>query len=327
MRLFKTLVWIVSVIAFLTIVCFIGLAIAHSAVFSRADYNMYDTRRLPVYEDLSGEYPREQISILSGDNTLSGYLYGMGNDRGLIVVSPGHRDPGDAKLPEITFFVDAGWTVLCYDYTGCYNSEGTSMGGYAQSVHDLDAVLRFAKGDKRLNGLPVMLFGHSLGGYAGAAVLQYGHDVKAAIIASAFDTPKEQWSYSVERYTGVFHTPLSPFTDMFIALQYGVDADLSAIDGINAAQIPILAINAADDVYYGGESPVYAKREMIHNPDCTFVSMDAGHYDYFLSEAAREYRWDADEWSYHGPVDKELYNALDVEFMERLNDFFLWALD
>ncbi len=327
LRVLKTLIWITSVVAFLIIICFIGLAIAHSVVFSRADYDMYDSRRMPVYEDYSGQYPREQINISSGDNTLVGYLYGMGSGRGLIVVSPGHRDSSDVKLPEITYFVDAGWTVLCYDFTGCYNSEGGSMGGYSQSVHDLDAVLSFAEADDRLNELPVMLFGHSLGGYASAAVLNYGHDVKAAIVASAFDTPKEQWSYSVERFTGVFHTPLSPFTNMFIDLQYGEDKNLSAIDGINAAKgVPVLVINASDDVYYGGDSPVYAKRGLIRNPDCTFISIDAGHYGYFLTEDALEYRKTADALSYHGPVDKDKYLELDDAFMEQLNEFFLKAL-
>ncbi len=328
LRILKTLVWIVSVIAFLLIVCFIALAIAHSVVFSRADYDRYDSRRLPVYEDYKGRYPREQVSIRSGGNALAGYIYGLGNGRGLVVVSPGHRDSSDAKLPEITYFADAGWTVLCYDFTGCYNSEGGSMRGYSQCVHDLDAVLGFVEADDRLNELPIMLFGHSLGGYASAAVLNYGHGVKAAVIASAFDTPKEQWSYSVERFTGVFHTPLLPFTEMYIELQYGEDKTLSALDGINAANgVPVLVVSAADDVYYGGESPIYAKRNAISNPDCEFISIDAGHYDYFLTEEAREYRRSADAPSYHGPVDKDKYLELDEGFMDQLNKFFLGALE
>ncbi len=328
LRVLKTLVWILSVLAFLIIISFIALAIAHSVIFSRADYDMYDTRVLPVYDDFSGsKYPREQLSITSGESMLAGYLYGLGNDRGLIVISPGHREPSDVKLPEITYFVDAGWTVLCYDYTGCYNSGGGSMRGYSQSVHDLDAVLSFAGADERLNELPVMLFGHSLGGYASAAVLNYGHDVKAAIIASAFDTPKEQWHYSIERYTGAFHTLLSPFTELYIELQYGEEKNLSAIDGINAADIPVLAFNATDDVYYGGDSPVYTKRGLIRNPGCNFISIDAGHYGYFLTEDALEYRKTADAPSYHGPVDKGLYNEHDMALMDRLNQFFLGALE
>ncbi|MDF2543864.1 MAG: dipeptidyl aminopeptidase/acylaminoacyl-peptidase-like protein [Herbinix sp.] len=57
-----------------------------------------------------------------------GYLYGLNNTKGLIIVSPGHRDTNDIKLPEITYFVNKGWMVLCYDYTGCYRSEGDKYG-------------------------------------------------------------------------------------------------------------------------------------------------------------------------------------------------------
>lgn len=107
-----------------------------------------------------------------------------------MVISPGHRDPNDVKLYEITYFVEKGWMVLCYDYTGCYNSQGSNMVGYTQSVHDLDAVLNYMEKETRFQSLPVVLFGHSLEAYASAAVLQYGHDIKAAVVASGFDTPK-----------------------------------------------------------------------------------------------------------------------------------------
>lgn len=93
------------------------------------------------------------------------------------------------------------------------------MRGYTQSVHDLDAVLNFVEGSSSFNHIPVVLFGHSLGGYASAAVLQFGHTVDAAIIASGFDTPKEQWLYSIERYTGAFHYPLEPFTRLFLTFK------------------------------------------------------------------------------------------------------------
>ena len=40
-------------------------------------------------------------------------------------ISPGNRDVLDIKLPEITYFVDKGWMVLCFDYTGCYASDAS----------------------------------------------------------------------------------------------------------------------------------------------------------------------------------------------------------
>jgi pimeloyl-ACP methyl ester carboxylesterase len=328
----KRLKLLLYILVILSLLCYGSVAVAHAAVFSRADYDEYAANRFLLYDDLDAvAYPREEIDVLSGGNRLTGYLYGAENSQGLIIVSPGHRDPNDVKLYEITYFVDAGWTVLCYDYTGCYQSEGSSMVGYSQSVHDLDAVLTYVETETRFEGLPVMLFGHSMGAYASAAVLQLGHDVDAVISASGFDTPKEQWEYCIERYTNIFHIPLLPFTKLFIAAKYGGDADLSAIEGINSVDVPVLVISGTEDEYYGGESPIYAKRDQISNPNCSFMLMEAsganGHYDYFLTKEAISYREMVDGGAVQGTIDKGLYMEHDKDFMNTLHSFFLSALE
>jgi hypothetical protein len=160
----KRLKLLLCSIGILSLLCYSSVAIAHAVIFSRADYDEYAADRLLLYNDLNAAaYPREEVDVLSGKNRLTTYLYGAENTQGLIIVSPGHRDPNDVKLYEITYFVDAGWKVLCYDYTGCYQSEGSSMVGYSQSVHDLDAVLTYVETETQFEGLPVMLFGHSMG--------------------------------------------------------------------------------------------------------------------------------------------------------------------
>jgi len=204
------------------------------------------------------------------------------------------------------------------------------MMGYSQSVSDLDAVLTYVEETPRFSGLPVLLYGHSLGGYASAAVLQSDHNVTAAIIASGFDTPKEQWAYSIKRITGIFHVPLSPFTWLFTAMKYGKDAHLSAVNGINAVNIPVLVISGTDDVFYGGESPIYRKREQVYNQNCSFWLMDEaghnGHYDYFLTDATVEYRTLVDNGAIRGSIDKQLYVEHDKTIMDSFNDFFLVTL-
>lgn len=313
------------------VVSILGILIAHSIVFGRVDYEQYDSEHYLLYSDLDKtQYPRDILKIQSGDNVLTGYLYGTDNSNGLIIISPGHADANDIKLYEITYFVDNNWKVLCYDYTGCYNSQGDNMIGYTQSVHDLDAVLTYIEGSNDYQNVPVVLFGHSLGGYASAAVLQYGHNVKSAIIASGFDTPKEQWTYSMERYTGVFNYLLKPFTTIFIYFKYGKERNLSAVDGINSVDIPILVISGTDDIFYGGDSPIYRKRNNITNPNCFFdyktETNHNGHYDYFLTDDALEYQLLIKSEIFTGEIDKSLYFQHDTDFMKSLNDFMLEAI-
>lgn len=329
-RFQKAMIWCLGILVGFSILAFLGITIAHTVVFSRCDYDQYDHTRNLLYEDVAEEYPRQEIQIQSGDNQLSGFIYGAQNDLGLIVVSPGHTDATDIKLYEILYFVDQGWRVLCYDYTGCYTSEGTSMVGYTQCVHDLDAVLNYVEHEETLSSMPLMLFGHSLGAYNSCAVLQFGHPVTAVVAASGFDTPKEQWNYSIKRFTGGLSVLLSPYTNLFIQLQYGKEAELSAVDGINAVDIPVLVISGTVDEFYGGESPIYRKQNSITNPNCTFRLMNqeghTGHYDYFLTDEALQYQNEVDDPSFEGAIDKKLYREHDKEFMDSIHRFFVSAI-
>lgn len=298
------------------------IAVIHSAVMRRYDYSDYNDNLYLTYNDVENEYPRKTISFKSGENTLTAYLYGKTNSKGLIIVAPGHTDTNDIKLYEIRYFVDAGYSCICFDYTGCYTSEGSAFGGYSQAVHDLDALLTYVEADIGLSSRPVYLFGHSLGGYAVASVLSKGHSIKAAVSASGFDTPEEQWQYSISRYTGFLYPIIRPLNSLFINLKYGDDKSLSAVDGINSTDIPVLIISAENDSFYGGYSPIYSKRDRITNSNCTFILMDKenhnGHYDYFLTDAALEYQKSNPETN----VDKELYMEHDASVMQMIIDFF-----
>lgn len=313
---------IIGIVA-MSVIIFCGVAIAHMVVFSRADYDQYDSDYNLVYDDIDKEkYPREQLIVQSGENDISAFLYMVQDAKGLIVVAPGHRDANDIKLYEIRYFVDAGYSVVCLDYTGCYTSSGNSMKGYSQSVYDIDALLDYIEADERFENTPICLFGHSMGAYAVCAELQFDHDIAKVVAASGFDTPEEQWQYSIKRYTGIFYPIIKPFNSLFIDLKYGDDKDLSAVDGINSVLIPVLVISAEEDLFYGGKSPIYDRQNVIMNPNCTFVLMDEenhnGHYDYFLTDAALEYAAD----NPIPPIDKELYREHDVHVMDMIIEFF-----
>ena len=313
---------IIGIVA-MSVIIFCGVAIAHMVVFSRADYDQYDSDYNLVYDDIDKEkYPREQLIVQSGENDISAFLYMVQDAKGLIVVAPGHRDANDIKLYEIRYFVDAGYSVVCLDYTGCYTSSGNSMKGYSQSVYDIDALLDYIEADERFENTPICLFGHSMGAYAVCAELQFEHDIAKVVAASGFDTPEEQWQYSIKRYTGIFYPIIKPFNSLFIDLKYGDDKDLSAVDGINSVLIPVLVISAEEDLFYGGKSPIYDRQNEIMNPNCTFVLMDEenhnGHYDYFLTDAALEYAAN----NPIPPIDKELYREHDVHVMDMIIEFF-----
>ena len=319
-RIKKRILILFTIIAILyLIITPLTIFIVHSLVMSKCTYKEYDSKKFLIYADVAEKYPREKFEIASGKNTLSAWLYGKENTKGLIVVAPGHRDSNDKKLYEIMYFVDAGFQVLCFDYSGCYTSEGSTFGGYTQAVYDLDAVLSWCDKNEQFKTLPVYLFGHSLGGYAVTAVLNNNHKINAVVSASGFDTAKEQWETSIKRFTGPAYYLIKPVNLLFIHFKYGADKNLSAVSGINKAQIPVLVISAEDDIFYGGKtSPIYQKQNMITNQNCKFLLMDKpehnGHYSYFLTDAAIEYQ----KTNPKDNIDKNLYMEHDKTIMEMI---------
>jgi len=322
---------IIMFILFLFILLPLGaISIAHNRVFSRADYDKYDTNYFNLYEDIGTiKYKREKISILSGENRLSAYLYGVENTKGLIIISPGHRDASDIKLPEITYFVDKGWSVLCYDYTGCYSSEGKNMVGYIQAPKDLNAVINYVQSQKRFEKIPIMLFGHSLGAYASTVVLKDNKNIRAVVAASGFNDPVLQWQYSIKRFTGVFGDILSFYAKAFMKIIFGGIANYTAIEGINSVETPILIMEGTNDEYYGEISSIFTVKDKITNKNTILRLMDEknhnGHYDYFLSDNAVEYRRKVEKDNIQ-KIDKFLYIEHSEKTMNYINNFFLKAL-
>lgn len=313
------------------IVAIIGVNIAYNSVFSKCEIADYNTKYYYTYKEIDTEkYPREKLSIPSGKNKLNAFLYNTKSTKGIVIVSPGHRDYSDIKLPEIMNFVDNGWMVLSYDYTGCYGSTGSDMVGYIQAPIDLDAVLTYIESKTQFDDLPVMLFGHSLGAYASTAVLQYKHHVTAVVAASGFDDPMEQWNYSVRRSTGILGGLLSPYAILLMSVKFGNRADFSAIDGINSSNIPILILQGTTDEFYGNVSSIYTHREKIMNPKCTIQLMNDpirhGHYDYFLSDRAIKYQKQVKDKEVKFPINKFLYMEHDKEIMNEINEFYLESL-
>lgn len=46
-----------------------------------------------------------------------------------------------------------------------------------------------------------------------------------------------------------------------------MEQNLSAVDGINSTDIPILIISGTDDIFYSGDSPIYRQQN-----DTTFMN-------------------------------------------------------
>ena len=263
------------------------------------------------FKDVKDEYSPELIKFSSGENRLQGYLLGEENTKGLVVVVHGLGGGAEGYLADILYFVTQGYQVFAYDNTGYHMSEGKNSVGLPQAVEDLHAALNFVEGEMRFENLPVYLFGHSWGGYSVGAVLNFAHKVKAVVSVSGFSNPNKMIFEWAKRLMGVFAYVMAPFVYLHQRVLFGKKLDITAVDGINKADIPILLVhgNADKTVRIDGSAIISCKEE-ITNSKVQYLLWEKenqnGHMDIL---------YDAKDNAGRSKVNEELMRKI-VEFYE-----------
>ena len=225
------------------------------------------------YKDMSGMV-RKKITIVSGSTYLTGYLYGEAPAKGLVVVCHGIAGGGEDNLSMVKYMLDDGYQVFTFDYTGVYESEGASSVGFYQAVKDLNAVLGYIEASASLKNLPVILYGHSWGGYTAAAVLNFKHNIAGVITISGFSSPMAITKEAAGRIIPTLLVDLLlPFAALYQRIVFGKNYNLSAIDGINSCDVPVLVMHGKEDevISYEGSS-IIAQRSHITNPNVEYYT-------------------------------------------------------
>jgi alpha-beta hydrolase superfamily lysophospholipase len=336
------LISLLGFVLIFSIVSMIFIKIIYDKQFARADKPAF--LGYIQYGDIKG-YERSVVKFESGENTLTGYIYGENNTKGLVVIAHGLGGGAESYLPETMYFVDKGWRVFSFDCTGSYESEGEGTMGLPQSVIDLDAAMSYIESNNTLKDLPRMLYGHSWGGYAVTAILNYTYPIKAAASIAGFSSPMELLAESAEGMMGVFSYLEYPYEWAYQTMIFGSDASITAVDGINNTDTPVMIIHGDKDeqISYNG-SGIIAHKDEITNPNVIYKTCSIegrnGHNNLYISEAASKYIDEKNEEykvlyesydgkipdeakaKYYEGVDKSKTSELDMEFMNEINDFF-----
>ena len=202
---------------------------------------------LARYEDFASDYARTDLQFEYGGYTLSGHVYGADNIRGLIVFRHGIFSQHQDYLPLICAMVDKGWRVFAYDAIGCGESDGDSTLGMSQSPLDVAAAVEFVRSQQLDSGMPLALWGHSWGGYGVAGALSLAPDVDACVTMSGFDTPFKILDASARRFMGPLGATQAPFMQLWTAIDFGSNANISGSQSIVDSQVPTLVIHGTGD--------------------------------------------------------------------------------
>ena len=316
--------------------------------FGRGEYKSYPVPDY-FYDHYKKDCPRRNVSFYSGKNRLQGYIFGEENTKGLIVFAHGINSGHESYIQEILWMVDHGWRVFAYDATGSCTSEGRGTTGLIQSALDLHSALTYVESDEMLKHLPVFLMGHSWGGYAVAAGLYFDHDVKAsASIAGYSDGIQMMMRFGVATM-GKAVALLRPFAYFAHLCLFGKYATLTAVDGINRSNIPVMLVHGTgDELVRYDITGIVAHKDEITNPNVTIYSMSDsgqdGHMSIFhnansveeiarfnarMEELKEKYGEDIpteERQRILDDTDLDLYNLPNEKMLSDINAFFEKAL-
>lgn len=135
------------------------------------------------YNDFEGLIKKEITIKSSKGHNITGYFYYYDNfkDNTLVIfehgMGPGHK----AYMKEVEILARHGYLVFTYDHTGCAASEGSGIGGFAQSLCDSNDVLTYLKSIKELKDYKIYVVGHSMGGYSTLNVINFHKDIEKVV--------------------------------------------------------------------------------------------------------------------------------------------------
>lgn len=217
------------------------LLLAVGALFAAALLVNASAFRPPVITEDPPEGRR--IVFNNGKNRLMGYVWNETGTHGLVILAHGMGTSVAYHLPEVRHFADKGYRVFAFEYSGYGKSTGRFR-GFPQSVSDLRCAIAQANDGT----LPVILVGHSMGGYAVCAAAQGLDRPIGGIIAYApFCSSAEaimEMTHGMQKLGWLLRLLILPVQRML----FGARARLNGVDGLLAAKTPSLILQGSRDV-------------------------------------------------------------------------------
>lgn len=297
----KTVKRIITAIVVLFVAFFVVSFIADYVIlgktFEKRDRVIQPGGSMPTFADYSESHARTPVEFSMDGATLRGYVYesnAAGEPKGFVIFRHGIFANHGYYLPEIIALTDCGWKVFAYDALGAGESDGDSYIGMVQSALDVTKAVEFVVREGLAGDLPIVLWGHSWGGYGVAAALARVPWVSACVTMSGYDDPVGILEETTEGMMGGFAVTQIPTLWLNTKLTFGSSSGMTAVDGINGTSAPVLVIHGTQDdtVHYDGAG-IIAQIGRITNPKVEYLPRTEqgrnGHNSYFYSVEANEY--------------------------------------
>ncbi|MEG1895560.1 MAG: alpha/beta fold hydrolase, partial [Oscillospiraceae bacterium] len=212
----KLWLWVAALVTIFFIIPMALTAHLYNDVFGvRVDVtdNYYDY----IKEKRPG-FIREGVKFSSNrGQQLQGYFYRYSAEdyKGLVVMAHGMGGGQDSYIAEAQYLAKNGYLVFCYDNTGTNESEGKAHIGLSQSTIDLDYAISFVESITELGRFPLVLYGHSWGGFAVTSVGNFNHNVKGIVSVAGFEKNSNVLKQQGRKLLGDFVGVFMPYVNLY----------------------------------------------------------------------------------------------------------------
>ena len=337
-----------SVSAALLLVIFLVVPFTVGAILYNDVFNVrFETTEYLKFhlDDFDGLKSDKHEFTSNNGQKLVGYRYYVDNvnAQGVVVISHGFGGGGHNSYMDVAYyFAQRGYNVFAYDATGNDESDGKGVNGIPQGVADLSYAIDYLQKIDEVKNLPVMLWGHSWGGYCVSAVLNYHPEVKAVASIAGFNRSGDLIRAQGQQMVGGLIGFMMPYVNSIERIKCGRYSSANALDGFANSKCGVFVAHSSDDttvpIEYGYD--VYYK-QYAENDRFEFVRYEnKGHNNIIYCESYINYIENFNEqfFNYFGGkvptyeersayinehLDREIFcNGLDTELFDRILSFY-----
>ena len=250
---------------------------------------------------------KREGNVISDGNELKYYIYENQSvsKKEYILFCHGLGAGHVQYMEEIAFFVKNGYQVFTYDVRGCLNSKGDGIGSFSSALMDMHNVLLFIESLSEFNDRPILLYGHSMGGFCVNNIPVFNHkNIIGGVSVASFNTVKNVFHDLVVKIGGKKSAVIAKLMTKEESNYYKQLGSLSSVESLKLVKYPMLMISGDKDqfIFYEKNHKVY-ESEFKDNPLFTFMTVEGRYHRANISLDATEY------CNY---VDKKIdeYNAL-----------------
>ena len=204
---------------------------------------------------------------------LSAYLYyrdAKRTDR-LVIFEHGMGCGHAAYMKEVNLLTEHGYTVFTYDHTGTRCSEGENIGGFSQSLADLDYAIRAIRRMPEYKDTPLSVIGHSWGGFSTMNIPAIYPEITHVVALSGFISTKAIQDQSLGGILKFYRKCVYSLEREALPGYFGY----SATDSLKNKATKALIIHSKDDPVVKSEYHFeLLRRELAGLPNIEFLELN-----------------------------------------------------